>query len=193
MPTLDFRKSAAFFKRLEKAPLLAHAGEPLQQPDVPTLGSWKAVDKSMTANLWVNVRNAGGNYFTARLYAAFGKDWFNKHYNPSCDKIEQQRPAAIERIVRKCQKQNGLSDRFVRIVVGNLEWISFEYAASALLPEGGFFRQYVEQWYLCGHLPCGWKGPMPRDQKPMDPNLPKEQLRVPPLSDYIGNGIVVVF
>ncbi|QDV87197.1 hypothetical protein TBK1r_62260 [Stieleria magnilauensis] len=61
--------------------------------------------------------------------------------------------------------------------------VAFDHALG-FGPEDSFERRFAEPWLLAGHLPCGWKGKVPRE--------PKRWSDVS-LDDVVGDGKLVVF
>jgi hypothetical protein len=193
VPKIDLNASARFFDRLARAPFLQRLGEPIKDPDVATVKTWVAVKKSICNRSWINVLNGANNYLVQRMHVGFGGDWINSHLNQTANQLRRQLPAKVRKAVDRFEKSEGLPEYFSRDVFGAIEGVALEHALSSLIPHGAFHRNVLEKWFVAGHLPCGWKGRLPKQPRALDWTLPTEKLSVPPLEAFIGDGRLIVY
>ena len=195
METGNPRRVRSFVKSASAARLLKHLGEPVADSSVVTAKDANAAMKAFQSRTWLDLLNRVMNHQIAQVVARCGDEWYQKNYDATCDSINKELQPLLK-IFDSAWRRNKLPTelgvdgwiKVTRYVHGYFEAIALAYAFEEIITES-FACTYLKPWLLKGHLPCGWKGTLPKEPRPRLYKNPYEGIR---LSKVIGDGQLMV-
>jgi hypothetical protein len=130
-------------------------------PDVEearVLSSWAEASRACERQQYEDLKLEARNLFTERL-AERDPERF-KEWNIA---VRELRPVAKELVKAKFSVVEGLDERVLSTLTATADWdilnvlMEAEYSDVA---EPAFYTG-LAYWYVAGHFPCGWDGPLP--------------------------------
>ena len=184
MPRFTMSRARKFIEKALAAPLFEHIGDPLEDDGVVRVKSAAQYKKAMNSASWDLLSDNTMNHHTSRIVAVYGRKWFNERNNECVDMIwDEVDESLFERRMDAAWKRFKLPSDTKQETYNQFSMVAFDHALG-FGSEDSFERRFAEPWLLAGHLPCGWKGKVPRE--------PKRWSDVS-LDDVVGDGKLVVF
>ena len=196
MPQFSVARARKFVTTALDAPLFEHVGQPLEDDDVIRAKTLTQYRNAMKSAAWHKVSSRTLNHHAARIIDVYGMDWFQKRNNKSvkliCEEVDK---TTFKSRMNAAWKRLGLPEEIVPFIYPKtwtynfISLIAYDYALG-FGSDDSFKRRYIEPWLLAGHLPCGWKGRVPREPKTPPGVLPYAGVS---LQEVVGDGKLVVF
>ncbi len=151
-PTLEL------ITRIKAAPLFSRVGEPMDDPSIVRVDSWRRAARVTLTRTWYNVRIEARNRITEQL-----SDYHRKRYqrwNEIVREVDRLLmptvDAALERIKPLLSLKPRAWSEFSDSIRVDFRGACSETDYSDVVPSD--FLQEVANWYVRGHFPCGWEG-----------------------------------
>lgn len=122
----------------------------------------------LLGNKWVNIGTTIFNRISAQAAAGRGDNWANRQWNRLVDRQKAQITRRLAPLLRPVMRRHKLPETFQYAVEGDV-------LAACLLQEfadapAAAWSQRIIDWYLAGHIPCGFTGAVPAG-KSTDPTV----------------------
>jgi hypothetical protein len=144
--------------RLETIEWFTHVGEPVDDPSVDTVTTWKKALAESKKLHYRRVSMEAQNLLTERLCYEF-PDRYHGKWNPLVEEIKLRMEPLIARKIQKVVEENSLPKDLEHQAQWDILGACMEQEYADIVPPR-FFTEWV-QWYLRGHFPCGWRGDFP--------------------------------
>jgi plasmid stabilization system protein ParE len=145
-------------QRLTDAKWFRSVDEPIRDGKVIQVHSWKEASRYYSSNDWEDVANEAGNDLHA-IGDTLHPDWSASRWNRRVKEIKRQvEPMVEERVVPIIRDQK-ISELLEACVKWDL--VAFCEASEFRDEAPESFYLNIGEWYLSGHLPCGWVGAYP--------------------------------
>lgn len=196
MPRFTITRARRFIQLALDSPLYQHIGQPFEDDSVVRVKTISQYERAMKSKAWDDVSNNTLNHHTARIIDTYGEAWFQNRNNDCVEMIwEEIDKTSFQRRLNRAWKKAELPEE-IEPFINTKRWaynffssLAYDHALG-FGTEDTFERQYVEQWFLNGHLPCGWKGKVPREPKVKAGVLPWAGKS---LKRAVGDGQLLVF
>lgn len=146
---------------LENTDWFAHVGEPIDDPTIVQIFTWKETVKYCRHRYSANVQMESSNLLTEQLAIQYADRYL--HWNKIAPAVHHYIGPLLERKTRDIIKKQKLPKAFMDTVGWDMHAICMELEYSDLIPPQYFAVR--AKWYLAGHFPCGWEGDFPEGGK----------------------------
>lgn len=171
MPRFTIARAKRFIKLALDSPLYQHIGEPIDDKTIVRVKSIAQYERAMKSKAWDDVSHNTLNHHTARIIDIYGETWFQNRNNDCVEMIwEEIDKTPFQRRLNRAWKLAELPDEIEPFI--NAKRWAYNYFSSLAYDhalgfgsDDSFEKRYVEHWFLNGHLPCGWKGAVPKEPK----------------------------
>ena len=119
------------------------------------------------ADHWFNFRLVALNTFTIRLFQTD-----RLRMNAWNDDVERLRPCSDAVVAEKAATvvaAHRPPEAFLGEVQSDALLLMMEFEHASVIPPGFYYG--LSYWYLRGHYPCGWDGPLPEPGEPLQGRL----------------------
>jgi hypothetical protein len=149
-------RTAATLEKLYQAQWFRYVG--IRDTEVAeVLNSWKEAIKSCRSLAWENLCLEAANGYCEKL-ARQSPERFEK-WNDIVDEIKPVTQALVREKTEEVVEANELPEIFLNCVDWDILHLCMEAEYADVCPPGFFAGQAY--WYVSGHFPCGWRGPIP--------------------------------
>jgi hypothetical protein len=157
-------------KQAKSAPLFQHIGEAVKDDSVKTVPDWPSCLASLDGNKWVNIGTSMINRIFAVAEATHDPDWMGRRWDPMIDSRKAQITRVIGPALKPVMRKHKLPKSFEYSVVGDflMAWLLTEYMDHTAMG----WSERIMQWYLAGHVPCGYTGTVPAGKSTDPTRLP---------------------
>jgi hypothetical protein len=151
------RKTKAALSRVINAEWFFAVGKPAKR-SVFVVSSWSQAVKSCVGNHWLGTITEAFNLLIEEIIAKSVKR-FNK-WNDLSDELRAFVIPHVKEKIAPIVKRYNPPERFEQIVVLMISGLGMEEEYADLVSPG--FCKKLADWFIKGHLPCGWKGDYPK-------------------------------
>lgn len=147
-----------FLAKIENAPLLENLGEAITDDRVVACAGWDEVRNIPLMQYFCDVQHQLGNEI---IYSMPKDAWYEKcnTWTPLLNEIKP-RIRAIQDVATSKLPLTGESLRWVNVSIKGGIVLACREIEYQEYTKSTFFRESAE-WYLRGHLPCGWSDDFP--------------------------------
>lgn len=157
-------------KRAKAAPLFKHVGEPIEDKTVKAVGNWDECLKSLRGNKWVNIGTSMMNRIFAVVDVTRDSAWMTKNWDRMVDSRKALILRTISPALKSVMRKHKLPKPFEYFVIGDFlkAWLLTEYEDDL----AAAWSNRTMEWYLAGHVPCGYSGSVPAGKSTDPTTLP---------------------
>lgn len=129
----------------------------VDEPGCKVLSSWEEAIASCTSPDWLDLCLEVSNRFREHLVERSHQRF--QQWNKICEEVDPVVWALVREKTRAVVEKHKLPEVFQKIVFWDMLYIVMECEYADVYPPGFYVSQGY--WYVKGHFPCGWEGPIP--------------------------------
>jgi hypothetical protein len=149
----------AVLKSALKAELFEHVGAQMEDKTVKRVSGWPGCAAGLETTKWIGIVTMTFNRIFAAAEATTKPGWSGKNWNSMIAERTATISDALEPMIKPIVRRNKLTKRFEWTVAGHFlqAWLLTEYPDAPAAE----WSDRIMQWYLAGHVPCGYTGAVP--------------------------------